>query len=40
MKGDPLDTRLAAQKMGRTDSMNRVASMERMAKRSARGDAA
>ena len=36
----PLDTRLAAQKMGRTDSMNRVASMERMAKRSARGDAA
>ena len=38
MKVDPLDTRLAAQKMGRTDSMNRVASMERMAKRSARGD--
>jgi hypothetical protein len=36
----PLDTRVAAQKMGRTDSMNRVASMERMAKRSARGDAA
>ena len=42
--GDPmrssLDTRQAAQKIGRTDSMNRVASMERMAKRSARGEVA
>ena len=39
MKSPP-DTRPVAQKIGRTDSMNRVASMERMAKRSARGEAA